>query len=178
MGDEALSGSTARLLDFLAELGPRWGLPSVPCRVHGLLYIEAQPVSEVRLCALLEIDRAALGNALEWLNDYRLIDEVSPRTWRTDSDPWTLMLKALEERRRRELGPALELLRSCESDAVAERMNGSKAPEQIAKLLALVEDLAAIDMQASRLSPDSLRQVVRLGGRAARFLDRRLRKGT
>ncbi len=178
MSGEALTGSTARLLDFLAELGPRWGLPSVPCRVHGLLYIEAQPIGEGRLCALLEIDQATLGQALEWLSDYRLIDEVSPRTWRTDSDPWTLMLKALEERRRRELGPALELFRECRSEAAAESVNGSRAPRQIAKLLSLAEDLAAIDTQASRLSPDSLRQVIRFGGRAARFLDRRLGKGT
>ena len=178
MSGETLSPATARLLDFLAELGPRWGLPSVPCRVHGLLYIEAEPISEARLCALLEIDPATLGSALAWLGDYRLIDEVSPRTWRTESDPWTLMLKALEERRRRELGPALELLRACESEALSESMNGSRAPAQIAKLLALVEDLAAIDMQASRLSPESLRQVIRFGGRAARFLDSRLGKGT
>jgi hypothetical protein len=43
---------------------------------------------------------------------------------------------------------------------------------QIGKLLALAEDLTAIDTQMSRLSPRALRQVVGLGGRAARFIDR------
>jgi hypothetical protein len=43
---------------------------------------------------------------------------------------------------------------------------------QIGKLLTLAEDLTAIDTQMSRLSPRALRQVVGLGGRAARFIDR------
>ena len=41
----------------------------------------------------------------------------------------------------------------------------------------LVEDLAAIDMQARRLSPQRLRQLVGIGGRAARFIDRTFGKG-
>ena len=43
---------------------------------------------------------------------------------------------------------------------------------QIGKLLALAEDLAALDAQAQRLSPATLRQIIGIGARASRFLDR------
>jgi DNA-binding transcriptional regulator GbsR (MarR family) len=164
--------ATRRLIDFLGELGPRWGLPAQPCRVHGYLYLVARPVAEAELGALLELDDAALREALAWLIDYRLVERDGSGAWMTASDPWDLMMRALEERRRRELTPVLDLLRECQSAALADRGHDRAVVLQIAKLLSLVEDLAAIDMQARRLSPKALRQMIGIGGRAARFLDR------
>ncbi len=177
MPSEAVPNATRRLLDYLAELGPRWGLPAIPCRVHGYMYLEARAVSEAELCRAAGIDVPELQDAIRWLIDFRLAEQTAPGVWRTNSDPWTLMLHALEERRKREFGPALDLLRECRRESLHEGRNGGNVSLQIGKLLALVEDLAAIDMQASRLSPESLRQFIRIGGRAARFLDRRFGKG-
>ena len=168
------SPTVHRLIDFLAELGPRWGLPPAPCRVHGYLYLVARPVTEEQLGEALALERGAVADALAWLADYRLVGRAGAG-WRTDSDPWDLMLRALEERRRREIGPALALLRDCRRAAQAEQ-SGAVAP-QIAKLVALVEDLAAIDVQARRLSPRALRRLIGLGGRAARFMDRTFKTG-
>lgn len=178
MSRKQLSHSTQRLLGYLAELGPRWGLPAVPCRVHGFLYLEARAVGEAELLEAVEIDPPALESALKWLTDYRLVERTPAGLWKTDSDPWSLMLQALEERRKREIGPALDLLRQCRDGVIAERKDGRRVSAQIEKLLALLEDLVAIDIQASRLSPNSLGRLVRLGGRAARFVERRSVRGS
>jgi hypothetical protein len=86
------------------------------------------------------------------------------------------MLRALEERRRREIGPFLDVLRACGQSVSAKDRDGRQVALQIGKLLGLAEDLAAIDMQARRLSPQTLRRMVGFGGRAARFMDRTLGK--
>ena len=161
-----------RLIDFLAELGQRWGLPAEACRVHGYLYLVAKPVAEAELRRALNLDAAALAAALAWLEDYRLVERDSAASWRTETDPWDLMLRALEERRRRELAAALDLLRDCQRTTMAAEGGEGTVNRQIGKLLALVEDLAAIDMQARRLSPGALRRMVGIGGRAARLIDR------
>jgi len=162
-----------RLVDFLGELGPRWGLPAESCRVHGYLYLRARPATEDELCTALGLDGAALESAMAWLKDYRLIERApGSAAWRTESDPWELMMRALDERRRREAGPAIEVLHECQRMAAAEHARDRVVCAQIGKLLALAEDLAAIDTQARRLSPATLRQLVGIGGRAARFLDR------
>jgi len=141
-----------------------------------------KPVAEAELGDALALDRVALGIALAWLADFRLIAPVGAADahstiWRTDSDPWDLLLRALEERQRREVGPALDLLRDCRRAALAERGRGDRVvAAQVGKLLALAEDLAAINMQARRLSPRALRHMVGFGGRAARFIDRTLRR--
>jgi len=82
------------------------------------------------------------------------------------------MFGGLEARRRREMPEALAVLRDCrtqaQSDAVTPRMAGF----QIAKMLALAEDLAAVDRQAQRLSPQTLRGLLTMSGRAAKMVDR------
>ncbi|HMK67151.1 MAG TPA: hypothetical protein VK433_01290 [Stellaceae bacterium] len=163
-----------RLVEFLGELGPRWGLPPEPCRVHAYLYLRARPAGEDELQAALSLDEAALARALTWLREYRLVEAAPGGAWRTGSDPWELMLSGLEERRRREAGPALALLRECRDLAAEERRAEPEVYAQVGKLLELAEDLTAIDGQARRLSPQALRQMLRLGGRAARLVERTL----
>jgi len=175
-----MSGTAAplpvrRVVDYLGELGPRWGVAAEPCRVHGYLYLMGRPVPERELAASLDLDSKAVSAALAWLAEYRLASSQGT-AWHTENDPWELMLRALEERRRREIGPFLDVLRTS-GQAVAEKdRDGRQVALQIGKLLALAEDLAAIDMQARRLSPQTLRRMVGLGGRAARFMDRTLGK--
>jgi DNA-binding transcriptional regulator GbsR (MarR family) len=168
------SPAMRRLIDFLGELGPRWGLPAGACRVHGYLYLVARPATDADLAAAVDLADGGLADALKWLADYGLIERTPSGGWRTESDPWELMMRALEERRRREIAPALELLRDCQRAALAEAGRDRAVALQIGKLLALAEDLAAIDMQARRLSPRALRQMIGIGGRAARFIDRTL----
>jgi DNA-binding transcriptional regulator GbsR (MarR family) len=172
MSAAASASATRRLADYLGELGPRWGLPAGACRVHGYLYVVARPMSEATLREALALDATALAEALTWLVDYRLVERAEDARWRTDRDPWELVMRALDERRQRELGPALTLLRACQRDL---RDAGEHvAQAQVGKLLALVDDIAAIDAQARRLSPRALRQMVGIGGIAARLIDRTL----
>lgn len=165
------SPASERVLDFLGEIGARWGLPAEACRVHGYFYLAATPATAAEVRDALGLDANAVDGALAWLEDYRLIESAGSGAWKTDSDPWDLMMRALKERRRREMGPALELLRACHNDARAERQ-GHTSATQIGKLLRLAEDLAAISRQAGRLSPAAMRQMVGIGGLAARAFDR------
>ena len=156
----------SRVLAWLGELGPRWGLPAGACRVHGHLYLTARPVPAAELSRELGLDEAAVGEALAWLAERDLVHEAGPSRWATLADPWQLVTTALEHRRARELAPALEALRAAKRDAAADPV----LARQIGRLLDLVEDVAAIDAQARRLSPATLRSLLGLGGRVARLI--------
>jgi DNA-binding transcriptional regulator GbsR (MarR family) len=108
------------LIEFLGELGPRWGLAEA-CRVHGYLYLRGRPATDDELRVALNLDSATLKDAIAWLKDYRLIELVSGGAWQTGNDPWDLMMRALDERRRREVGPALATLREGRRLAFEER---------------------------------------------------------
>ena len=162
-----------RLLTWLGELGARWGLPADACRVHGWLYLSARAATEAEIAAATEVAPADTRSALDWLADHGLADTDQEGRWRTGDDPWELVMRSLERRRDRELGPALEILQASRRDARA----NPKLAERIDRLLALAADIAAIDAQARRLSSKSLRRLIGAGGRAARLIDQLLGPG-
>ena len=164
-GDPASEAARARLIAWLGELGPRWGLPADACRIHGHLYLTAAAASEVDLAAKLGMNEAEVGEALTWLASRDLAQRDGASLWRTGADPWELVTTSLEHRRVQELRPALELLRTSRLDAARDPI----LARQIARLLQLVDDIAAIDAQARRLSPATLRTLLGAGGRVARL---------
>ena len=54
-----------RVIAFLGDLGPRWGLPREACRVHGYLYLLSKPIAEEELrdaldqCCLTQVEGVA-----------------------------------------------------------------------------------------------------------------------
>jgi len=167
-----LAPAVESFVAFFGALGPRWGLEADACRVHAYLYLLGRAVSEREIGPALALDEAGLGKALSYLAEYHMADQTSPSLWRTGNDPWDMLLGGLEERRRREIGPALATLRDCHHAAVADRAADPGVGQRIGKLLVLVEDLAVIDSQARRLSPQLLRGILGISSRAARLVDR------
>lgn len=161
-----------RFADYIGEIGPRWGLPADACRTHGYLYAVARAASEVEMGKALELEPEALNEALAYLVEYRMIQPAGENTWATGSDPWELLLRGLEARQRMELPQALAILRGCSKDAAADPGTDPAIERQISRMLALAEDLAAINASAQRLSPRVLRRMIGISGRAARFMDR------
>jgi hypothetical protein len=115
------------------------------------------------------------GEAIAFLIDHRMIDAAGAGRWTTGDDPWEMLTAGLAERRKREVGPALETLRECHRLA---REEDRRLGLRIGKLLNLAEDLAAIDAQASRISPGLMRSLLGLSGRAARLIDRSANRRT
>lgn len=83
-----------------------------------------------------------------------------------------MLVAGLSRRREQEVGPALATLRECHREA---RPQDPALAARIAKLLTLAEDIAAVDAQASRISPRLMRSVLGLSSRAARLLNGRAR---
>ena len=157
---------------YMGGLGSRWGLPQDACRLHAWLYLMGRPAAEAELVEALNLDAAAVAAATAFLLDYKMIARDAAGALSTGDDPWDMLTSGLAERRRREVGPALETLRGCYA---ASRDGADRGVSlRIGRLLTLAEDLAAIDAQASRVSPRLLKSLVGLSGRAARFAGRTL----
>lgn len=153
------------IVEWLAAVGERWGLPADACRVHGLLYLVARPLRSSEICDELCLSSEVAASALSWLVEEELVGRGS-EGWATQSDPWLLMLQTLEKRRQRELAPALSVLEPWRRADVTENLIVAR---QAKRLLDLVEDVAAIEAGTARFSPRTLRRIIGIGGRAARL---------
>lgn len=161
-----LTPAATSIVEWLAEVGARWGLPAEACRVHGLLFLLARPLPTSAIIEELTIPAALAEDALEWLRSERLVDG-SANGWTTASDPWALVMHSLQRRQQQELASALTILEpwrrpeSTESPIVA---------RQAKALLGLVDDIAAINAGTRGISPHLMRGLIGLGGRAARLV--------
>ncbi|TXL80338.1 hypothetical protein FHP25_04710 [Vineibacter terrae] len=172
MSAGTLSPTMRQFVDFLGELGPRWGLQADPCRVHAYLYLVGRPARQADIAAALGLDVDAVAAALAYLTRWRMASPADPDQWQVGGDPWEMLMSGLDERRRDEIAPALATLRACHAGALRDHAGSPSIARRIGAVLDLAEDLAAIDAQARRLSPQVLRRMVGLSGRAARFMDR------
>jgi DNA-binding transcriptional regulator GbsR (MarR family) len=161
-----------RFIRHFGDMGPRWGLDADTCRVHAYLYLAGRPAAPAEIAAGLGLAATAVERALADLAQWGMARPAPGVGWDGSGEPWDLLFAALEERRRRELQPALDMLHACRDDAAKDGATPPPVRQRIARLLQLVEDLAAIDLQSRRLSPGSVARLVNLGGRAARLIDR------
>ena len=160
---EAIAARDA-VIAWIGEVGPRWGLSNDLCRMHALLFLSSAGRSAIEIADVLAISPLVVGEQLAALCAMGLADERAG-IWTTNSDPWMLLIQAMEARRAQEIHPALEVLRTARQLAA----NDPPLAIRIGSIAALVQDLAAIDAHAQRLSPAMLRRLLKLGGRAARL---------
>ncbi len=171
MSSGRLSQAVHSFVEYFAALGPRWGLDADACRVHAYLYLLGRAAADQEIASALGFDGIRVNAALAYLAEFRMIDQTGS-LWLTGGDPWDMLVRGLEERRRREIGPALSTLRTSYRTAADDASGDPGIQLRIGKLLTLVEDLAALDGQARRLPPALLRGIVGMSGRAARLVDR------
>lgn len=164
-----LSDDASQIVGWLADVGSRWGLPPDACRVHGLLFLYSRPLHANAIAAELFMTGAAVEAALEWLTSENLVTS-SIDGWPTQADPWLLLLQTLQRRREEELGPALAVLDPWRRGAPT---GDPVVARQARRLLDLVDDLTAIDAGTQHFSPQALRRMIGLGGRAARLFGSR-----
>jgi DNA-binding transcriptional regulator GbsR (MarR family) len=154
-----------RIVTWLGEIGPRWGLPEVACRVHAVLYLTAKPIPADAFPDLLGLDFRQTADAFDWLEAHGLV-EASPSGWRTGVDPWALMMQTLEKRRTEELEQARTVINHWRREP---EHGDPLVSRQAERLIDLVEDIAAIDAGTRGLSSATTRRLIGLGGRAARL---------
>lgn len=169
------NSSEQNFVNYFGELGPRWGLPKIVCRIHAYLYLQPSPCNEATIAQELKLDAAQLTEALNFLVDFRMIQATPSNGWRTSADPWDMLGAGLEERRRRELPLALATLRDCYNGAKKSEGINPMVSVQIGKMLALVEDLATLEKPLQGLSPQLLRGFFNVSAKATKFFDRALK---
>ena len=164
-----ISPAMQAVIDHLRDLGPRWGIARETCAAHAVLYLVGRPVAASDLAQYLGLDQPAAEAAIEDLVGWGMAHWTPAGLVGASGEPWDLLFAALEERRRREIEPALKILaaaaRSAESDGTPRRTT-----LKIHALLGLVRDLSTIGDRVGQLSSSTLARLVNLGGRVARIL--------
>ena len=118
MTDNTLTPTQERFILHWGEMGTRWGINRTVAQIHALLYLSPRPMHAEEIASTLSIARSNVSNSLRELQGWGIVRVVHVLGDRRDhfeslKDVWQMFEIIIAERKRREVDPTIEMLRTC-----------------------------------------------------------------
>ncbi len=133
------------------SIGSAWGIPRSMAQIHALLLSSPEPMSTEDVMEKIKLSRGNVNINLRELINWNLIAKMNKLGERKEFFQakygiWDMAKNIVEERKRRELGPVLDML----SKMKETKIEGNK--EEVAHFNQLIKDLEAFTNQLVKLS--------------------------
>jgi len=157
------------------EMGTRWGINRTVAQVHALLYLNNDPINAEEIAETLKVARSNVSTSIKELQSWGIIKGVHVLGDRREhyesmTDVWEMFECILDERKRREWEPTLQLLADCMDEA---KNSGKEAPHVVERLSAMQEfftTMAGWYTQMRGLPKRTLFSFFKLGKNVKKFL--------
>src|SRR5438445_7159551 len=135
---KSLSPVQEKFILHWGEMGARWGINRTVAQIHALLYLSPQPLHAEEIAEALAVARSNVSNSLKELQGWgivRLVHVLGDRRDHFESlkNVWDMFRIVLDERKKREIDPTLNMLRDCiaeaEKDGQADDYTGRRLRE-------------------------------------------------
>jgi len=168
-----LSPVTRKFILHWGEMGSRWGVNRTVAQVHALLYLSPRPVTAEEIAQTLGVARSNVSQSLRELRRWGLLQAAPVLGDRRDhfrsvGDVWEMAQVILETRKRREVDPALTVLRECAAESRRKEVD-AHTRARVEQMLDFFETMTAWYEQMRRLPTSALKKVVRMGSRIVRM---------
>ena len=153
------------------EMGTRWGINRTVAQLHALLYLAPKPLNAEEIADALAVARSNVSNSLRELQNWGLIKITHVLGDRRDhfenvtSDVWEMFRIVLDERKKREIDPTVEMLRTCVEQAGQAGKSEALTRERLAAMREFFETTSAWYEQVAKLPGRGLLKLVRGGER-------------
>src|ERR1043166_687379 len=127
-----------RFILHWGEMGVRWGINRTMAQIHALLYLTPAPLHAETIAETLGVARSNVSNSLRELQNWGIVKIVHVAGDRRDhfesmKDVWEMFRQVLDERKKREIDPTVEVLRQC-ADAAAKEKDRIRSEEHTSEL--------------------------------------------
>jgi DNA-binding transcriptional regulator GbsR (MarR family) len=157
------------------EMGTRWGINRTVAQIHALLYIWPKPLNAEQITLTLEVARSNVSNSLRELTGWGIVKNVQMMGDRRDhfetlDDAWEMFRIIIDERKRREMDPTLELLRDCLEEQKKARTKDAHTEERLEGLHEFLESASNCYARVAKLPTSTLRKLSRMGDKVLKLL--------
>jgi DNA-binding transcriptional regulator GbsR (MarR family) len=152
----ALENAKDQFIAQWGSLGTSWGINRTMAQIHALLMVAQEPTSTNEIMEELSISRGNANTNLRDLVGWGLIRSVVKKGERmeffeAEKDVWKMFCIISRERKRREVEPAIDVLKRCAEETTAIKTKEAKQfNKQITDLLDFVELCNSLLEKASR----------------------------
>src|SRR5438309_6250615 len=98
------------------EMGTRWGINRTVAQIHALLFLSPKPLPADEIAETLNVARSNVSTSIRELESWGIVRPVHVLGERREhyesmKDVWEMFRIIVEQRKRREVDPTLQLLR-------------------------------------------------------------------
>src|SRR5512140_2679881 len=113
-----LTPSKKQFVLHWGEMGARWGINRTVAQIHALLHVSAVPLTAEEIASTLSVARSNVSTSIRELQGWGLVKPVHVLGDRRQhfepiKDVWEMFRIIIDQRKRREIDPTLEVLRLC-----------------------------------------------------------------
>jgi DNA-binding transcriptional regulator GbsR (MarR family) len=169
-----LSSTMQKYVLHWGEMGTRWGVNRTVAQIHALLFLANEPITAEDIAETLGVARSNVSNSLKELQSWGLVRLIHLAGDRRDhflalQDVWEIFRIIMEERKRREIDPTLTVLRVCMLEADEDAALEAATRKKMGQVLEFMEMLTSTYEGYKRLPPSTLKQVIKMGAKVAKF---------
>ena len=130
-------------------LGTQWGINRTMAQIHALLLVSPEPLSAEDIMSELKISRGNTNMNVRDLMDWGIVEKIlkpgeRKEFFSAEKDIWTVAMKIIRERKRREVEPILNILDQLKD---IESEKGNKEAQQF---INTINDIQKFANQASK----------------------------
>ncbi len=157
------------------EMGSRWGINRTVGQIYALLFVSDKPLNADDIAQALAFSRSNVSMGLKELDSWNLmrlrhLPGDRREYFSAPDDVWAIFRTLADERRKREIDPTLTMLR----DALLvtpDDLQDTFAQERMRAMHELIELVTNWLDDVQKLDESTLRQLMKLGAAAQRFLE-------
>ena len=157
------------------EMGARWGINRTVAQVHALLHISEQPLSAETIADSLGVARSNVSTSLRELQGWGIVRAVHVLGDRrvhfeAMTDVWELFRTIVDQRKRREIDPTLDMLRKALEELDRAKPDDRYTRARLQELLEFFETTTELYEELRNLPVGALRSVARMRGKVRKLL--------
>jgi DNA-binding transcriptional regulator GbsR (MarR family) len=170
---KSLTPVQQRFILHWGEMGVRWGISRTMAQIHALLYLSPEPLDAEEICGELGVARSNVSNSLRELQNWGIVKVVHVMGDRRDhfetmTDVWEMFRQVLDERKKREIDPTVEVLREC-ADAAAKDKD-KIGHERLVAMRDFFETMSSWYDQIDQLPTPAVIKFVKLGNKVSKWI--------
>lgn len=156
------------------EMGARWGINRTVAQIHALLYLSPKPMDAEQIAETLGVARSNVSNSLKELQGFGIVKVVHTLGERRDQfecmkDVWEMFRLIMDERKRRECDPTLQMLREGVTEA-EKSSSDSYTASRLNEMLQFFELSSNWYDQTRKLPTSAVVRMCRMGDKIAKLL--------
>jgi DNA-binding transcriptional regulator GbsR (MarR family) len=144
-----LDEAKQQFIQHWGVLGTQWGINRTMAQIHALLLVSPDPLSADDIMNQLQISRGNTNMNVRDLMDWGIVEKIlkpgeRKEFFTADKDIWSVAMRIIKERKRREVEPIINALEQLKD------IEGSKNDKEVKMFIDTMNDIQKFSNQASK----------------------------